>query len=154
MALKNRRTQKNKTNRRKQQNKQRKSLRKKRQSRRRMRGGSRSHWNAAKERLKKAIESKNLDNLTYAIAEAEKVGLNDDLLLKAKGEKSRLLAAKKQLKANAPPPNYLGDRHKRITVNGVRIKDKDLHLLTPTLRAKAEKSKENSNQNILESWSL
>ena len=104
MALKNRRTQKNKTNRRKQQNKNRKNLKKKRQSRRRMRGGSRSHWNAAKERLKKAIESKNRSDLRDAITKAERlVGLHDDPLLKrAKVVESNLIAANKELKANTP----------------------------------------------------
>ena len=69
-----------------------------------MRGGSRSHWNAAKERLKKAIESKNRSDLRDAITKAERlVGLHDDPLLKrAKVVESNLIAANKELKANAP----------------------------------------------------
>ena len=109
MALKNRRTQKNKRNRRKQQNKQRKSLRKKRQSRR-MRGGSRSHNDKARERLSKAIKSNNRSDLRDAITKAERlVGLHDDPLLKrAKVVESNLIAANKELKANAPQQELFG----------------------------------------------
>ena len=134
MALKNRRTQKNKTNRRKQQNKQRKSLRKKRQSRRRMRGGV----------------HRRMQQL-----QGEPGEINN--------EKSSLLSPKSQ---------YLGDQSNWITLNGVRSKVEDIHLLPPTMRTKAEESKKirdwqkksellkNENihnkkiSNILEEWRL
>ena len=47
-------------------------------------------------------------------------------------EKSSLLSPKSQ---------YLGDQSNWITLNGVRSKVEDIHLLPPTMRPKAEESK-------------
>ena len=78
-------------------------------------------------------------------------------------EKSSLLSPKSQ---------YLGDQSNWITLNGVRSKVEDIHLLPPTMRTKAEESKKirdwqkksellkNENihnkkiSNILEEWRL